>query len=243
MACDSYPSRTKQRLVIWEDTTRKEIKAIEDCERVLNCFFAREWFIVVEQSKVVIYDQKKGFQKLLMFDKMDYEYSTMKYFDDHFFFAFADHSFGELNVLILHNQDEYMSLTPSIKEKRGLVVFSADLKHLAYTTLDTKLLKVFSVDNFRKALYSTKLGSHTPLYIYLVNEHIVLIYYSSNSFEIRDLSKQVKSYFIFSAHLSIKFDLNEPLCLYEHNKHTKPVVTHDIEYYDKKSIKVVHIVS
>lgn len=222
---------------------KKEIKVFDDCIDIVNCFFAREWFVVAEKQRVMIYDQKKSFQKLLIFDNMSYLYSTMKYADGNFFFAFADQLLGELNILFLLNSDNYSSITSSLKEKRGLVVFSNDLKYCAYTTLDTKMLKVFSVSNFKKALYETKLSGHNPVTIYLITEHIVLIYYDNNSFELRDLSKSVKSYFIFNTHLVLKFVLSDALCLYEYNTHTRPIIDYEIKYYDKKSIKSVDIVS
>lgn len=232
----------KPTLIIWENTMEKEIRTFESESEVVNCFFAREWFVVAEKRRVVIYDQKRGFQKLLIFDNMHYTQAAMKYSDGSFFFAFADRLNCELNILYLFGSEGYSCNTSPVKEKRGLVAFSSDLKYCAYTTTDTKLLKVFDATNLKRVVCETKLGPAEPAAIYIINEHIVLIYYNSNCFELRDLSKVVKSYFIFSGPLLFKFAMTEPLCLYEHNAHTRPVVDFDINYYDKTSVRSVDIV-
>lgn len=240
--CPLYHDNNKSKLVIWEDTTKKEIKVIGDSNEVLNCFFAKEWFLVAERQRIVVYDQQKDFQKLLIFDNMNYTYATMKYYDDHFFFAFADVVHGELNGLLLFDSNNYSSITSSIKEKRELIAFSNDLKYMAYTTIDTKMLRILNVSNLKKVFRETKLGSRNPISIHLITENIILLYYNNNSFELIDLSKSVKSYLIFSSPLVLKFVLTDSLCLYEYNKHTKPIVLHEIDYYDRHSIRSVGIV-
>lgn len=231
-------------ILIWDDSSSKVITKLACDSEVINCYFARKWFIVAEQSKIVAYDQRHGFQKIMLFGFVSYSFCTLKFVEENFVFAFVNKNHPEVNLLLLSHDFSDCAFTPFAKQTVGLISYSADATFLICTTADHKSLKVFSDDDLKSSLYTVALSGRTILAIYLVCEHIVLLYYSDNEFELQDFKKTVKSYFFFTSYFSISYKPKELLCLYELNNLTKPIVSYVIDYYDKttKSIKAVTMV-
>ena len=231
-------------IIIWDDNSTKTIKALECDTDVINCHFARKWFIVAEKTKIMAYDQSNGFQKIMLFGFVDYSFCTMKFIDQSFIFAFVNQNHSEINLLLLNHDFSDYSFVPFVKQVVGLVNYSIDAKYIVCSTMDSKQLKIFSVSNLRTSLYTANLPGKRIIASYLICEHVVLLYYENNEFELWDLKKIVTSYFFFTAHFSIGFKPKELLCLYELNTLTRPIVSYIIDYYDKatKSIKAVKLV-
>ena len=237
-------NNSKHELIIWDDSSTKIITKLECDSEVLNCYFARKWFIAAEKSKIVAYDQKNGFQKIMLFGFASYSFCTMKFIDQNFIFAFVRKNHPEVNLLLLNHDFSDYSFVPFAKQSVGILSYSIDAKYLVCSSDDAKLLKIFSVTDLRMCLYTTMLSGKRIVALYLITDHIVLLYYEDNEFELLDLKKKVTNYFFFTSNFSIYFKPKELLCLYEVNIQTKPIVSYVIEYYDKatKTIKAIKMV-
>lgn len=243
---DVHGTKTDLRheIIIWDDNSAKVVTRLACDSDVINCYFARNWFIVGECSKIVAYDQKNGFQKIILFGFMNYSFSTMKFVEHNFIFAFVSRNHPEINLLLLSHDFNDYSFAPFPKQSVGIINYSIDAKFIVCTTDDCKHFKIFSANNLKTSLYTGTLSGKPIIASYLICEYVVLMYYSNNEFELIDLSKKVTSYLFFTTYLSIIFKPKELLCLYELNKQTKPIVSYVIDYYDKvtKSIKAITLV-
>lgn len=234
----------EKELIIYDETSKKIINRLECDSKVINCYFVRSWFLVMEQNKIVAYDQKKNFQRLVFFSFVDFSLSKMIFVDGSFFFAFVNKSNYEVNLLTFKNNFDDSSFKPFAKQKVAIVSFSDNAKLLACVSEDNKELKLYESSKTKMELSHFFLSGKQIVDFWVINEEIFLFYYKDNSFSVIDFKKKVKSYFIFESFFEIRFKPDRHLCSYELSHNIKPIVFPEIDYYDKKtkSIRAVDFV-
>lgn len=200
---------------------------------------------MVEEEKMVAYDQKEDFQRLIFINYARFTSSQMSFNDNSHLFAFINKKNREINLLTFEQSFNNFNLHPFIKHGISKVALSNENNILACLRDDFRRIKIYNVNSTKEAMYQFSLNGREVSEFWVITEKIFLFYYSDNSFSLIDFDKIKTNYFLFTSYFEISFKPNYMLCLYELNKHTKPIVFFDIDYYDRKnrSIRGIEFVS
>ena len=192
---------------------------------------------------MVAYDQKKNFQRLIFINSARFTSAQMSFADNTYLFALVNKSNRDINILTFEHNFNKFDFRPFSRAGVSKVALSNENGFLACLRDDFRRIKVFDINNTKQELYQFSMNGKQVSEFWAITTKIYLFYYTDNSFSVIDFDKIKTQYFLFTSYFEITFKPEYMLCLYELNRHTKPIVFYDIDYYDKKDIRKVVFVS
>lgn len=192
---------------------------------------------------MVAYDQKKNFQRLIFINYARFTSAQMSFADNTYLFALVNKISKEINILTFEHNFNNLNFRPFSRAGVSKVALANENGFLACLRDDFRRIKVFDMNDTKQELYQFSMSGKQVSEFWAITRKIYLFYYTDNSFSVIDFDKIKTQYFLFTSYFEITFKPEYMLCLYELNRHTKPIVFYDIDYYDKKDIRKVIFVS